>query len=383
MRSGWDQVGRRDGVRGVRAYRDFGARRRYERLAESPQARSGRLQPRPSPGRRRGRRARVGRTARLIAAAGPLGDVDQPPIVWNAARKPVEALGRSGLPRMTVIPAGEYTMGSPEAEPGRDVDEGPRHRVRIGYSFAMGVTHVTVGEFKRFIAETHYDAGSKCVTQEGGEQPHPDRDFLNPSYAQTIDDPVVCMSLDSIQAYLSWLSGKTGHVYRLPTEAEYEYAERAGSTSPLVVGRRSRRPVRQRRRLRPGHQGALSRAEGGELPRRLRLHRAGRPVQAQPVRPVRHGGRGLDRGGRLLARQLRRRAERRIGHAGRRLRPKGHARRLLEQRPPEPALGPPQQERRHRPPRRRNRLSGWRGRCSQPAERRLPGRKIRSWRGRP
>ncbi len=178
------------------------------------------------------------KTAVLISEATPLdaAALDQPPVIWAASAKPVELWDGADLPKMVVVPAGEYTMGSPDTEAGREASEGPRRRVRIGYSFALGVTDVTVGEYKRFVAETHYDAGSKCVTQEGGEQPHPGRNFLSPSYDQTIDDPVVCMDLDTIQAYLAWLSKKTGHAYRLATEAEYEYAERAGSTTPWWWG---------------------------------------------------------------------------------------------------------------------------------------------------
>jgi len=180
------------------------------------------------------------KTAFAIAASSwPDADhaaLDPPTHIWSVTDTPVTLWDGPAYPKMVVIPAGEYTMGSPDGEAGRDVDEGPRHRVRIGYSFAMGVTDVTVAEFRRFVAETHYDAGSSCTTNEPGAQPHPDRSFLNPSYSQTIDDPVVCMNLDTIQAYLGWLSKKTGHAYRLATEAEYEYAERAGSTTPWWWG---------------------------------------------------------------------------------------------------------------------------------------------------
>lgn len=178
------------------------------------------------------------KTVALVKAAAVFDPtaLDAAPLIWTASAKPLRLWDGPAYPEMVVIPAGEYTMGSPDAEAGRDVDEGPRHRVRIGYSFAMGITHVTVGEFKRFVSETHYDAGSSCVTNEPGAQPHPGRNFLNPGYSQTIDDPAVCMSLDSIQAYLAWLSRKTGHAYRLPSEAEYEYAERAGSITPWWWG---------------------------------------------------------------------------------------------------------------------------------------------------
>ena len=124
-------------------------------------------------------------------------------------------------------------MGSPPDEPGRRPDEGPQHRVRIARPFAVGKYAVTVGEFTRFVAATHYDAGSTCKTYEGGQwdDHRPGRNWRNPGYAQTPDDPVVCMNFADAQAYAAWLSRKTGHHYRLLTEAEYEYANRAGTTT--------------------------------------------------------------------------------------------------------------------------------------------------------
>jgi formylglycine-generating enzyme required for sulfatase activity len=180
------------------------------------------------------------KTADLIADAAAEPDLqaalDQPPIIWNASAKPVELWDGADLPEMVVVPAGEYTLGSPDSEPGRDASESPRRRVRIGYSFAVSKTHITLGEYERFVAETHHESGNKCVTQEGGEQPHPDRNYLNTSFAQTLNDPVVCMNLDDVQAYLAWISKKTGHAYRLLTDSEYEYAARAGSTTPWWWG---------------------------------------------------------------------------------------------------------------------------------------------------
>lgn len=138
-----------------------------------------------------------------------------------------------GLPEMVVVPPGEFIMGSPQDEPNRRPDEGPRHRVKIAYAFAVGKYPITLAEFARFVKATHYDAGSTCKTYENGgwDDHRPGRNWRTPGYAQTARDPVVCMNYHDAQAYAAWISRKTGHAYRLLSEAEYEYVNRAGTTS--------------------------------------------------------------------------------------------------------------------------------------------------------
>lgn len=130
---------------------------------------------------------------------------------------------------MRSIPAGQFLMGSPENEAGRQSSEGPLHRVSIPHPFAIGIHDVTVAEYRRFIEATGYaPANPRC-------------NWRNPSahgtrIAQTPEDPVVCVSWDDAQAYLKWLSEAGGHPYRLPAEAEWEYAARAGSTAARPWG---------------------------------------------------------------------------------------------------------------------------------------------------
>jgi formylglycine-generating enzyme required for sulfatase activity len=175
------------------------------------------------------------KTAALIAASAPKGDLqaalDQPPVIWRAAAQPLELWDGADFPQMIVVPAGEYAMGSAASEVNHQTYEGPRHRVRIGYSFAVGKYPITVGEFAVFVADTHYDAGDQCFTTEEGDQPRRGRDWRNPSFAQTPTHPAVCLNWNDAQAYVAWLSRKTGHAYRLLSEAEYEYINRAGSTT--------------------------------------------------------------------------------------------------------------------------------------------------------
>jgi len=178
------------------------------------------------------------KTSALVSKAVPFDPaaIDKPPIIWRASAKPVELWDGADYPEMIVVPAGEYTMGSSDAEAGHAANEGPRHRVRIGYSFAVGKYPVTKGEFARFIADTGFNPGDSCFNFEPGDQPRPGRNFARTGFDQTIDDPAVCQNEVNAQAYVNWLSRKTGHFYRLLSESEYEYAERAGTTTPFWWG---------------------------------------------------------------------------------------------------------------------------------------------------
>jgi formylglycine-generating enzyme len=134
------------------------------------------------------------------------------------------------------IPAGHFEMGSPKSEKGRYADESPVHEVAIS-AFALSKYDVTRGEFAAFVKDTKYDAGNSCNTFEtGGWESHDGRSWRDPAFRQTDRDPVVCVSLIDVDAYAEWLGKKTGHRYRLPSEAEWEYAARAGTTSARFWG---------------------------------------------------------------------------------------------------------------------------------------------------
>ena len=122
-------------------------------------------------------------------------------------------------PEMVVVPAGRYLMGSPRSEARRDDDEGPQHRVTIEDPFAVGVYEVTFAE---------WDA---CARGGGcGHRPG-DRGWGRG------DRPVINVSWEDAQAYVRWLSHETGQEYRLPSESEWEYVARAGTTTPFHTGR--------------------------------------------------------------------------------------------------------------------------------------------------
>jgi formylglycine-generating enzyme required for sulfatase activity len=143
-------------------------------------------------------------------------------------------------PEMVVVPAGRFLMGS---DPGEDRWEGgredPQHEVHIARSFALGRYEVTRAQFAQFVEETGYAANGCAVWN--GESWHVDAglSWRDPGYSQTPDDPVVCVAWLDAKAYLAWLSVRTGRAYRLPSEAEWEYAARAGTTTARYWGERA------------------------------------------------------------------------------------------------------------------------------------------------
>jgi len=139
-------------------------------------------------------------------------------------------------PEMVTIPAGSFEMGSPNDEFGRFDAEGPLHRVEVA-AFALAKTHVTRGQFADFVRDSGYQVGGSCYTLEGGRwEDRPGRGWRDPGYPQKDSHPAVCLSWGDARAYVEWLSRKTGKQYRLPTEAQWEYAARAGTSAARYWG---------------------------------------------------------------------------------------------------------------------------------------------------
>ena len=140
-------------------------------------------------------------------------------------------------PEMVVVPAGSYRMGSPSYEQGRQEYEGPVHGVTISAPFAIGRHEVTVAEFGRFVDATGHPTGNSCWVYEDDEVfDLAGRSWRNPGFGQSGRFPVVCVSWDDAQAYVAWLSRETGEEYRLPSESEWEYAARAGTSTSRYWG---------------------------------------------------------------------------------------------------------------------------------------------------
>jgi formylglycine-generating enzyme required for sulfatase activity len=141
--------------------------------------------------------------------------------------------GRDGFqgPEMVWIPAGRFRMGDLHGD--GDYDEKPVHDVEIARTFAMSRREITVAEFREFVTATAYvteaERDGGCMVQ-GGKSWH------EPKYSQTGDHPVVCVSWNDANAYVRWLAAQTGKAYRLPTEAEWEYAARGGTATRYSWG---------------------------------------------------------------------------------------------------------------------------------------------------
>lgn len=153
----------------------------------------------------------------------------------------------SDCPQMVVIEPGTFVMGSPDDEEGRTSErEGPTRTVTIPYRFAMGRYEVTVGEFGHFVQATGYETDAErdvghpgCFAWHASDKTfswRPGTHWRNPGFPQDQRHPAVCLSWNDAQAYVNWISQRTGRVYRLPSEAEWEYAARAGSSASRPWG---------------------------------------------------------------------------------------------------------------------------------------------------
>lgn len=140
---------------------------------------------------------------------------------------------------MVVLPAGDFEMGAPASEPGRYDEEGPQRRVHIR-QFAVGRFHVTRGQWASFVSATNRDTSGGCawsgLPTAKNDEPDASASWRNFGFEQDDSHPVVCLTYNDAQDYVRWLSKRTGHHYRLLTEAEWEYAARAGSTTAYSWG---------------------------------------------------------------------------------------------------------------------------------------------------
>jgi formylglycine-generating enzyme required for sulfatase activity len=164
--------------------------------------------------------------------------------------------------KLTLIPSGEFMMGSAESAEataeffnktyGEDLltadvfkNEHPQHRVRITKPFYLGTYHVTRGQFRQFVANTKYKTDAEMGMRPGAWGWDPGKKDLlfnkkyswrNAGFEQSDEHPVVNVSWNDAVAFCQWLSKKDSKTYRLPTEAEWEYACRAGTTTRYYSG---------------------------------------------------------------------------------------------------------------------------------------------------
>lgn len=177
------------------------------------------------------------------AAASPEAAAET--VLPEAGARPEPVAGADGLlrddfldgtgqgPELVLIPAGRFQMGSHEEEHKAAIHAGaqkswleretPQHWVGIGQPFALARHPVSVGEWRAFVRATGWSGGLET-------------NWEKPGFVQTDLHPVVGVSWNDAQLYLAWLSDKTGQRYRLPSEAEWEYACRAGTRTAFNTG---------------------------------------------------------------------------------------------------------------------------------------------------
>jgi formylglycine-generating enzyme required for sulfatase activity/uncharacterized caspase-like protein len=169
-----------------------------------------------------------GRTTGLVIAPDHVQPAAVPPAAPAGDERPCDA-----CPALRPLPAGSFRMGSddrPAEAPSRTVTVAP---------VAMAVGEVTVGAFRRFVEATGHrvEAGCSVWTADGRLRSRREASWQAPGYPVTDDHPVACVAAADAQAYVAWLNGQVpGGGFRLPSEAEFEYALRAGATGDYPWG---------------------------------------------------------------------------------------------------------------------------------------------------
>jgi formylglycine-generating enzyme required for sulfatase activity len=138
-------------------------------------------------------------------------------------------------PELALVPPGNFVMGTPAERVGPDAarDEIPQLVMTIARPFYIAVHEVTVGQFRRYVEATGNEPAPGCRVWLGGQWVRErDRGWRDPGFSAppADDEPVVCVNWDDARAYADWLARESGRRYRLPSEAEWEYAARGGTS---------------------------------------------------------------------------------------------------------------------------------------------------------
>lgn len=151
-------------------------------------------------------------------------------------------------PELVIVPAGSFVLGTSldSSESSRATGESPPLAVTMHRPYAMGRSEVTVAQYRAFVEASGYDGGTGCrVWADGAWVQARDRGWRDPGFAEPQGDgePVVCVSWDDARAYVDWLTRTTGKRYRLPSETEWEYAARGGTSTARFWTERDATPT--------------------------------------------------------------------------------------------------------------------------------------------
>jgi formylglycine-generating enzyme required for sulfatase activity len=146
--------------------------------------------------------------------------------------------------KFVIVPAGAFDMGSPPGDEEAEENEKPQRRIRLTRPFHLGVHEVTMGQFRAFVEATGYltdaekekEGATGYRSGEYVDHPDPLFNWKYTGWLQEVDHPVVNVSWNDAKAFCAWLSKKENVTYRLPTEAEWEYACRAGTKTRFWTG---------------------------------------------------------------------------------------------------------------------------------------------------
>ncbi len=182
----------------------------------------------------------------LLAAPGHAANPAADPA---AGKKPGETFKDcADCQTMVVLPAGSFKMGSTPEEQTREgvpatfaIHEGPVRDISFARPFAIATTETTRGQFARFVKATNRPIPTECATYNPTDDTWAGTkgqaaSWQNPGFAQTDEHPVVCISVNDALDYAAWMTKSTGHHYRVPSEAEWEYAARGGTRTTRPWG---------------------------------------------------------------------------------------------------------------------------------------------------
>lgn len=139
-------------------------------------------------------------------------------------------------PTMIALDRGKVQIGSPLIEKGRDFGESPRKQIEIKTPIAFSKFEVLREEYAAFVKATNHVSDGACYAGAENAREPKKVTWQNPGFEQNGRHPVVCVTLKDAQAYTKWLSELTGETYRLPSQAEWEYAARGGTSTRYAFG---------------------------------------------------------------------------------------------------------------------------------------------------